>query len=174
MRLCLGVSGTPRKRQGERPTPETWTTTGRPGQRPGRTGRRPEGDGDRGRRRPEAGTRAADLDGVDRQTTRDGRDLGDRGRRQRGELDKPEADQRKGESWNRAQRTKGRPAGCHQRGTERPIRGTIGHHRVRRCPASTIFAGWRQSVLPVHLLGVAPLLGCVGAVAGTSNSRMTE
>ena len=34
------------------------------------------------------------------------------------------------------------------------------------CPASTIFAGWRQSVLPVHLLGVAPLLGCVGAVAG--------
>ena len=35
-----------------------------------------------------------------------------------------------------------------------------------RCPASTIFAGWRQSVLPVHLLGVAPLLGCVGAVAG--------
>ena len=34
------------------------------------------------------------------------------------------------------------------------------------CPASTIFAGWRQSVLPVHLLGVAPLLGSVGAVAG--------
>ena len=34
------------------------------------------------------------------------------------------------------------------------------------CPASTIFAGWRQSVLPVHLLGLAPLLGCVGAVAG--------
>ena len=38
--------------------------------------------------------------------------------------------------------------------------------RVTYCPASTIFAGWRQSVLPVHLLGVAPLLGCVGAVAG--------
>ena len=36
----------------------------------------------------------------------------------------------------------------------------------QHCPASTIFAGWRQSVLPVHLLGVAPLLGCVGAVAG--------
>ena len=36
----------------------------------------------------------------------------------------------------------------------------------RWCPASTIFAGWRQSVLPVHLLGLAPLLGCVGAVAG--------
>ena len=34
------------------------------------------------------------------------------------------------------------------------------------CPASTIFAGWRQSVLPVHLLGLAPLLGSVGAVAG--------
>ena len=42
------------------------------------------------------------------------------------------------------------------------------------CPASTIFAGWRQSVLPVHLLGLAPLLGSVGPVAGTSNSRMTE
>ena len=34
------------------------------------------------------------------------------------------------------------------------------------CPASTIFAGWRQSVLPVHLLGQTPLLGCVGAIAG--------
>ena len=34
------------------------------------------------------------------------------------------------------------------------------------CPASTIFAGWRQSVLPVHLLGLDALLGCVGAVAG--------
>ena len=40
-------------------------------------------------------------------------------------------------------------------------------YRVRaRCPASTIFAGWRQSVLPVHLLGLAPLLGSVGPVAG--------
>ena len=38
--------------------------------------------------------------------------------------------------------------------------------RIRRCPASTIFAGWRQSVLPVHLLGLAPLLGSVGPVAG--------
>ena len=28
----------------------------------------------------------------------------------------------------------------------------LGH--VPWCPASTIFAGWRQSVLPVHLLGV--------------------
>ena len=37
-----------------------------------------------------------------------------------------------GGELDRAQRTKGRPAGCHQRGTERPIRGTIGHHRVRR------------------------------------------
>ena len=36
----------------------------------------------------------------------------------------------------------------------------------RRCPASTIFAGWRRSVLPVHLLGLAPLLGSVGPVAG--------
>ena len=34
------------------------------------------------------------------------------------------------------------------------------------CPASTIFAGWRQSVLPVHLLSLAPLLGSVGPVAG--------
>ena len=25
---------------------------------------------------------------------------------------------------------------------------------------------WRQSVLPVHLLGLAPLLGCIGPVAG--------
>ena len=33
-------------------------------------------------------------------------------------------------------------------------------------PASTIFAGWRQSVLPVHLLGLDALLGCVGPVAG--------
>ena len=37
---------------------------------------------------------------------------------------------------------------------------------IARCPASTIFAGWRQSVLPVHLLGLAPLLGSVGPVAG--------
>ena len=36
----------------------------------------------------------------------------------------------------------------------------------KACPASTIFAGWRQSVLPVHLLGLAPLLGSVGPVAG--------
>ena len=36
----------------------------------------------------------------------------------------------------------------------------------RRCPASTIFAGWRQSVLPVHLLGLDALLGSVGPVAG--------
>ena len=35
-----------------------------------------------------------------------------------------------------------------------------------RCPASIILAGWRQSVLPVHLLGLAPLLGSVGPVAG--------
>ena len=35
-----------------------------------------------------------------------------------------------------------------------------------RCPASTIFAGWRQSVLPVHPLGLDALLGSVGAVAG--------
>ena len=42
------------------------------------------------------------------------------------------------------------------------------HHGYtgQRCPASTIFAGWRQSVLPVHLLGLAPLLGSVGPVAG--------
>ena len=35
-------------------------------------------------------------------------------------------------------------------------------------PALTIFAGsgWRQSDLPVHLLGLAPLLGCVGPVVG--------
>ena len=37
---------------------------------------------------------------------------------------------------------------------------------LSKCPASTIFAGWRQSVLPVHLLGLAPLLGSVGPVAG--------
>ena len=36
----------------------------------------------------------------------------------------------------------------------------------RWCPASTIFAGWRQSVLPVHLLGLDALLGSVGPVAG--------
>ena len=30
-----------------------------------------------------------------------------------------------------------------------------------RCPASTIFAGWRQLVLPVHLLGLDALLGSV-------------
>ena len=41
-----------------------------------------------------------------------------------------------------------------------------GEKRRRLCPASSIFAGWRQSVLPVHLLGLAPLLGSVGPVAG--------
>ena len=93
---------------------ETWAEA--------RTGRRPEGDGDRGRRRPEAGTRAADLDGVDRQTTRDGRDLGDRGRRQRGELDKPEADQRKGEIWTEPrERREGR-----QDATREAQRGRLG------------------------------------------------
>ena len=35
-----------------------------------------------------------------------------------------------------------------------------------RCPASTIFAGWRQSVLPVHLLGLDALLSSIGPVAG--------
>ena len=43
---------------------------------------------------------------------------------------------------------------------------TIKRDRLHVCPASTIFAGWRQSVLPVHLLGLDALLGCVGAVAG--------
>ena len=42
----------------------------------------------------------------------------------------------------------------------------LGRQRLGVCPASTIFAGWRQSVLPVHLLGLAPLLGSVGPVAG--------
>ena len=47
------------------------------------------------------------------------------------------------------------------------LRETVGRVRYGgACPASTIFAGWRQSVLPVHLLGLAPLLGSVGAVAG--------
>ena len=41
-----------------------------------------------------------------------------------------------------------------------------GEKRRRLCPASTIFAGWRQSVLPVHLLGLDALLGSVGPVAG--------
>ena len=43
-----------------------------------------------------------------------------------------------------------------------PAAGPVG----AACPASTIFAGWRQSVLPVHLLGLDALLGSVGAVAG--------
>ena len=54
-----------------------------------------------------------------------------------------------------------------------PVRAGIYHvdnsaprQRLPCCPASTIFAGWRQSVLPVHLLGLAPLLGSVGPVAG--------
>ena len=62
-----------------------------------------------------------------------------------------------------------------------PVRAGIYHvdnsaprQRLPCCPASTIFAGWRQSVLPVHLLGLAPLLGSVGPVAGDVNSRMTE
>ena len=42
------------------------------------------------------------------------------------------------------------------------MRGAVGGVRYAAnngdCPASTIFAGWRQSVLPVHLLGLAPLL----------------
>ena len=37
---------------------------------------------------------------------------------------------------------------------------------LTRCPASTIFADWRQSVLPVHLLGLAALLSSVGPVTG--------
>ena len=37
---------------------------------------------------------------------------------------------------------------------------------IGTCPASTIFTGWRQSVLPVHLLGLDALLGSVGPVAG--------
>ena len=50
--------------------------------------------------------------------------------------------------------------------------GAVGGEAARgemvqpHCPASTIFAGWRQSVLPVHLLGLDALLGSVGAVAG--------
>ena len=43
---------------------------------------------------------------------------------------------------------------------------TTNQEAAAPCPASTIFAGWRQSVLPVHLLGLAPLLGSVGPVAG--------
>ena len=46
------------------------------------------------------------------------------------------------------------------------IKGRGIYRDAVRCPASTIFAGWRQSVLPVHLLGLAPLLGSVGPVAG--------
>ena len=37
---------------------------------------------------------------------------------------------------------------------------------VSFCPASSILAGWRQLVLPVHLLFLTPLLGSIGAVAG--------
>ena len=37
---------------------------------------------------------------------------------------------------------------------------------LHSCPASTIFASLASIVLPVHLLGLAPLLGCIGAVAG--------
>ena len=47
-----------------------------------------------------------------------------------------------------------------------PTGRSCGPTTRRNCPASTIFAGWRQSVLPVHLLGLAPLLGSVGPVAG--------
>ena len=49
-----------------------------------------------------------------------------------------------------------------ERSTLRPLSMSS----VATCPASTIFAGWRQSVLPVHLLGLDALLGCVGAVDG--------
>ena len=44
-----------------------------------------------------------------------------------------------------------------------------GISRVTAAPVprqSYLPAGWRQSVLPVHLLGLAPLLGSVGPVAG--------
>ena len=58
----------------------------------------------------------------------------------------------------------------HRRGFKRPIDNSTMYiqkgQRIDGCPASTIFAGWRQSVLPVHLLGLAPLLGSVGPVAG--------
>ena len=46
------------------------------------------------------------------------------------------------------------------------VGGCLAVRAGRNCPASTIFAGWRQSVLPVHLLGLDALLGSVGPVAG--------
>ena len=62
------------------------------------------------------------------------------------------------------------PQGLAQSKSQRSIPACAGEPRcpISRsdCPASTIFAGWRQSVLPVHLLGLAPLLGSVGPVAG--------
>ena len=48
----------------------------------------------------------------------------------------------------------------------RPSRKGPSHLWIACCPASIILSGWRQSVLPVHLLGLASLLGCVGPVAG--------
>ena len=50
---------------------------------------------------------------------------------------------------------------------------SVGQLLVQRCGMSSMSrvnyicrSGWRQSVLPVHLLGLDALLGCVGAVAG--------
>ena len=37
---------------------------------------------------------------------------------------------------------------------------------VAAVPRQAFLPVWRQSVLPVHLLGLTPLLGGVGAVAG--------
>ena len=41
-----------------------------------------------------------------------------------------------------------------------------GHRGRRPVPRQLYLPIWRQSVLPVHLLGLAPLLGCIGPVAG--------
>ena len=43
----------------------------------------------------------------------------------------------------------------------KPFTGVIDRILEDDCPASTIFAGWRQLVLPVHLLGLDALLGSV-------------
>ena len=44
--------------------------------------------------------------------------------------------------------------------------GLLDHSFYQWCPASIILAGWRQSVLSVHLLCQTPLLGRMGPVAG--------
>ena len=67
------------------------------------------------------------------------------------------------------------PGGLSHRVVSRVPLHVAGYHSVEGYPCAHLEPGvprqlflpvWRQLFLPVHLLGLAPLLGCIGAVAG--------